>query len=166
MDQHKSPRQSVSSTSLMDASLSPIKRSFERLNDALHERLPFSTAKTAHSLSTVFEGSRYDLGDQQKVVVESEPNGEKSCTKPSDRLTERLSDEDDQYEEDQEYGMPDYEEEEEEYNESTMKNVAAYLVVCGVIGQNGGLRGLRNTQRVRFLSIIAALTDCSQEKTD
>ena len=48
----------------------------------------FSTAKTAHSLCTVFEENRYDLGDQQKVVVESEANGEKSCTETSDRLTE------------------------------------------------------------------------------
>ena len=126
----------------MDASLASLRRSFERLSDALHERLPFSTAKTAQILSTVFEGSRYDLGDQQEVVVDSEPNGE----------TERLSDADDQYEEGQEYGTLDYEEE-EEYDESTMKNVAAYLVVCGVITHNVGLRGLRNTQRARFVSI-------------
>ena len=120
-------QQSMSSTFLMDASLAPSKRMFERLNDAMHERLPFLTAKMAHSLSTVFEGSRYDLGDQQKVV-EFEPNGEKSCTETSDKLTERLSDD-------------------------VHESVVAYLVVRGVIGQNVGLGGLRNTQNARFVSI-------------
>ena len=152
MDQHGSPHQSVPSTFLMDASSAPLQRRFERLNNALHERLIFSTAKTADSLSTVFGGSRYDLRDQRKVVVESEPNGEKSCTETSDRLTETLSDEYDQYEEDEEYELLDYEEE-GEYNESTTKNVAADLVLCGVTGQNVGLRGLMNTQRARFVSI-------------
>ena len=122
MDQHGRLHQPVSSTFLMDASLAPLKRSFERLSDALHDRLPFSTDKTARSLSTVFEGSRYDLGDQQKVVVESEPNREKSCA------YERLYDD-------------------------VHERVAVYLVVCGVVGQNVGLRGLRNTQGPRFVSI-------------
>ena len=94
----------------------------------LHERLPFSTAKTAHSLSIVFEGSRYNPGDQQKVVVEFEINGEKSCTETSDRLNERLYDD-------------------------VHESMAAYLVVCGAIGQNVGLHRLRNTQMARFVSI-------------
>ena len=105
-----------------------LKRRFKWLSDALHERLPFSTAKTTHSLSTVFEGSRYSLGDQQKVIVESEPNGEKSCTETSDRLKERLYDD-------------------------VHESVAAYVVVCGVIGENVGLCGSRNTRRARFVSI-------------
>ena len=100
----------------------PLQRMFEGLNDALHERLPFSTAKTAHSLNTVFEGSRYDLGDQQKVVVESERNGEKSCAGKS-------------------------------LYDDVHESVAAYLVVCGVVGRNVGLRRLRNTQMVRWVSI-------------
>ena len=128
MDQHGSRHQSVSSTFLMDASLDPLKRRFKQLNDALHERLLFSAAKTANSLSTVFEGRRYDLADKQKVIVDFEPNGEKSCAKASDRSTERLQ-------------------------EDLHEGVAAYLVVCGVIGQNVGLRGLSNTQRTRFVSI-------------
>ena len=70
----------------MYASLAPLKRRFQGLNDALHEKLTFSTTKNGHSLSTVFWRSRYDLGDQQKVVVEFEPNGEESCTQTSDRL--------------------------------------------------------------------------------
>ena len=128
MDQHESSRQSVSSTFLMDASLTPLKRTFKWLNGTLHERLPFSTAKTAHSLSTVFDGSRWDLGDQQKIVVESEPNLEKSCTETRGRFTERLYDD-------------------------GHESVVAYLVVCGVIGQKVGLCGLRNAQRARFVSI-------------
>ena len=172
MEQQQSPRQPVSSTFLMDASLAPLKRSFERLSDALHERLPFFTAKTAHTLSTVFEGSRYDLGDQQEVVVESESSEEKSYTKPSDRLPERLSDEHDQYEDGQEHGMLDYEEdqehgmldnEEEECDERTMENVAAYLVVCGVLTKNVGLRGLRNTERARFVSIPDSVEKICEE---
>ena len=122
MDQHGSPHQPVSSIFLMDASLAPLQRRFERLDDALHERLPFSTPKTAHSLSTVFDGSRYDLRDQQKVVVESEPNREKSCT------DERLYDD-------------------------IHESVTAYLVGCGVVGQNVGLRGLTNAQGPQFVSI-------------
>ena len=78
MDQHGSPHQSVSSTFLMDASLAPLKRRFERLNDALHERLPFSTAKTAHSLSTVFEGSVYHPWGPRRVLAEFEANGDQS----------------------------------------------------------------------------------------
>ena len=98
------------------------------LNDALHERIPLSTAKTAHSLSTVFEGSRYNIGDKQKVVVEFEPKAEKSCTETSDRLTEKL------------YG-------------DVHESMAAYLVLCGVVGQNVGLCRLRNTQTARFVLI-------------
>ena len=89
--------------------------------------LPFSTAKTAHSLSIVLRGVD-DPGDQHKVVVESEPNGEKSCAETSDRLTERLCDD-------------------------VHEGVVAYPVVCGVIDQNIGLCRLRNTQRARFVSI-------------
>ena len=122
----------------MDASLAPAKRTFERLNDALHERLPFSTAKTARSLSTVFEGSRYTLRDQQKVVVESEPNREKLGTETSDSLKETLSDD-------------------------VHESVVAYLVVSGVIGQNVGLRGLRNTQRARFVSIPDKVEELCEE---
>ena len=153
MDQHESPHQSVSSTSLVDASLAPLKRRFERLNDALHEKLPFSTPKTTHSLTTVFEGSRYDTRDQQKVVVESEPHEEESCTETSDKLYVTLGDVRDQYGEDQEDGLIDYDGEEEEDEESTAESVAPYLVVCGVMGQNDGLRKLRGTQRARFVSI-------------
>ena len=128
MAQDGSPHQSMSSKFLMDASLAPLKRRFERLNGALRERLPFSPTKARHSLSIVFEGSRYDPGDQQKVVDEFEPDGEKSCTESSDRLTEPLSDD-------------------------VHESVGVYLVVCGVIGQNAGLCGLRNTQSARFVSI-------------
>ena len=124
MDQHGNPHPPVSSTFPVDASLAPLKRRFERLNDALHERLPFSPAKATQSLSTVFEGSRYDLGDKQKVVVGSEPNEEKSCTETSDKLYDDVH-----------------------------ESVASYLVVCGVLGQNVGLRRLRNTQMARFVSI-------------
>ena len=127
MAQHGSPHQSMSSKFLMDASLAPVKRRFERLNGALREQLPFSPAKATHSLSTVFVGNRYDRGDRQKVVVESEPNEENSCAETSHRLTERLYD--------------------------GHESVYAYLVVCGVIGQNVGLCGLRNTRRSRFVSI-------------
>ena len=91
-------------------------------------KLPFSTAKAAHSLSTVFEGSRYGPRDQQKVVIESEPNAEKSCSETSDRLSERLDD-------------------------GAHESGSAYLVLCGVIGQNIGFHGLRNTQNARFVSI-------------
>ena len=128
MGQHVSSHQSVSDTFLMDASSAPLNGRFEKLNGALHERLPFSTAKTAHILSIVFEGSRYNPGDQQKIVVEFEINGEKSCTETSDRLNERLYDD-------------------------VHESMAAYLVVCGVIGQNVGLHRLRNTQMARFVSI-------------
>ena len=113
----------------MDASLAALERRFERLNDASHERLPFSIAKTVHNLNTVFEGSRYDLGDQQAAVVESEPNGEKSCTETSDRLNERLYD-------------------------NVHESVSACLVVCRAIRQNAGSRGLRKTPRIRFVTSI------------
>ena len=33
------------------------------------------------------------------------------------------------------------------------ESVSAYLVVCGVVSQNVGLRGLRNAQGPRFVSI-------------
>ena len=110
---------------LMDASLAPLKRRFERLNDTLHERLPFSTTKTTPSLSMVFEGSRNELGGHQKVVVEFEPIEEKSCTKTSDKLTEGLYDD-------------------------VHESLAAYLVVCEVVSQTVGLT---NPPRVRFVSI-------------
>ena len=151
MDQHGCPHQSLSSTFLIDASSAPVKRTFERLNDALHERRPLSTAKTAPCLSTVFEGIRYQ-GEKQKVVVESEPNGERSCTETGDILMERLIDEGDQYQEGQEYGLLDYDDENKQH-ESTMKSVVAYLAVCVVISQNVELRDLRNTQVARFVSI-------------
>ena len=49
---------------------------------------------------------------------------EKACTEASDRLTDGVH-----------------------------ESVAAYLVICGVIDHSVGLRGLRNTQRARFVSI-------------
>ena len=57
------------------------------LSDALHERHPFFHSQDSTQSKHCFEENRYDLGDQQKVV-ESEANGEKSCTETSDRLTE------------------------------------------------------------------------------
>ena len=128
MDQHGSRHQRVSSKVLVDASLAPLKRSFERRIFALHNRLPFSTAKTAHSLSTVFEGSIYDRKDQQRVIVEFEPDGGKSCPIITDKLKERLHDD-------------------------IHESVATYLVVCGVMGQNVGSGCSRNRQMARFVSI-------------
>ena len=71
--------------------------------------------------------SRYDLGDQQKVVVEFEPNGEKTCP-------ERLYDD-------------------------VHESVSACLIVCGVIG----LRGLRNMQRARFVSLPDSVEELCDE---
>ena len=85
MDQHEGRHQPVVGTFVMNASLATSGRRFEMCNDASHERLPLSTAKTAHSLSTAFEGSRYDRKDQQKVLVKFEPSEETSCVATSDR---------------------------------------------------------------------------------
>ena len=38
-----------------------------------------------------------------------------------------------------------------------------YLVVCGVIGQNVGLRSLRSTQRTRFVSIPDGVEELCEE---
>ena len=69
---------------------------FERLDDALHERMLFSIEKTTHCPSAVFAGSFYDRRDQRIVVVEFEAsegcNEEKSCTEMSDTLKKILSD--------------------------------------------------------------------------
>ena len=134
MDGSDGHREPMPDTFLMDASLAPLKRRFESHNDALHERLPFSTPKIAHSLSTAFEGSRYDRKDQQKVLVEFEPNGKASDTEAGDRLNQC-----------DECQRPD--------ESSDREGVVVHLILCGVSGQNVGLHDLRNMQGVLFVSI-------------
>ena len=55
-------------------------------------------------------------------------------------------------------GLLDYDED-KDYDES----VAAYLVVCGVIGQNVGLFSFRNAQRARFVSIPDSVEELCHE---
>ena len=62
----------------------PSERRFERLNQDVHERIPFSTGTISHSVGTVFEGSVDNPGDQRRVLTEFEANGEKSCHENSD----------------------------------------------------------------------------------
>ena len=83
MDQHdkgEGSYQPVSGTFVMDASLATLTRRFERCSDASHERLQFSTPKTAHGLSIVFDGSVCDQKEQKRVCFIFEPNGETSST--------------------------------------------------------------------------------------
>ena len=80
------------------------------------------------TMRSQYSSCEQEFSPRVLVFVEPEPNGEKSCAETSDRLTERL------------YG-------------DVHENVSAYLVVSGVISQNVGLRGSRNTQRARFVSI-------------
>ena len=72
----------------------PSERTFEGLDHAVHERLPFSIVKISHSLSTVFEGNVYNKLDQRRVLAEFEANGEKSCHETSDTLDEIVYDKD------------------------------------------------------------------------
>ena len=61
-----------------------------------------------------------------------------SCTENSDRWKEGLSDD-------------------------VHESVTAYLVVCGAISQNVGLRRLRNSERVRFVSIPDGVQELCEE---
>ena len=65
-------------------SSAPSQRRFERLNQSVHERLPFSVVKISHSLSTVFEESLYARSDQRRVFADFGANGEKSCPQTND----------------------------------------------------------------------------------
>ena len=58
------------------ASPAPSERRFEELSHAVHERMPFSTVKISHSLTTLFQESVYHQWDQLRVLAEFEANGE------------------------------------------------------------------------------------------
>ena len=68
-------------------------RWFERLDYAMHERLPFSTVSISRSLSSVFEEHVYNPGDLLRVLAEFEANGEKSCHGTSGTSEEIMYDE-------------------------------------------------------------------------
>ena len=50
----------------------------------MHNRLPFSTVRISHGLSTTFEGSVYRPGDQRRLRTEFEASKEKACPEISD----------------------------------------------------------------------------------
>ena len=137
----------------MDASPAPLKRSFEIV---FHERLSFPRAKHTDSLSTVFDGSRYDRQDQQRVLVEFKPNGKESSTDCSDRLTEISYHAGDQYSEDVEHnGSCDHAGEHE--------SSALYLVVCGGRGRKVHSRGLKQARRAQSVSIADGVEELYQK---
>ena len=72
------------------ASRDPSKRRFERLNDVVNEKIPFSIVKISHSTSTVFDGNVYDGIDRRLVLAEFEGNGDESNLIPNNRWNDVL----------------------------------------------------------------------------
>ena len=125
------------------ASPEPSERSFAKLNHVVHERLPFSTVKISHSLSTVFEESVFNrLLDQRRVLAEFEANGGKS-SRPANSATLESSSL------------------EEMFYDKGYESVEVYLSFSGVHSQNDSVYRLVMRQ-VELVSIPDSVEEISE----